>query len=134
MPIKRRWNINQRELKQSIEENPNLTDSEKARKLNALCEPYTKMSDEELLQLVRDFTMEYGREPMRKDVLYDRELKKRFGPWTRMLEKAGTRPVAEHYLEGKKRRREKRERHKEYRRQLREQQAAEAARLAEAAE
>ena len=78
--------------------------------------------------------MEYGREPMRKDVLYDRELKKRFGPWTRMLEKAGTRPVAEHYLEGKKRRREKRERHKEYRRQLREQQAAEAARLAEAAE
>ena len=90
--------------------------------------------DEELLQLVRDFTMEYGREPVRKDVLYDRELKKRFGPWTRMLEKAGTRPVAEHYLEGKKRRREKRARHKEYRRQLREQQAAEAARLEEAAE
>ena len=118
--------MNQRELKQSIEEDPNLTDSEKARKLNALCAPYTKMSDEELLQLVRDFTMEYGREPMRKDVLYDRELKKRFGPWTRMLEKAGTRPVAEHYLEGKKRRREKRARHKEYRRQLREQQAAEA--------
>ena len=98
--------MNQRELKQSIEEDPNLTDSEKARKLNALCEPYTKMSDEELLQLVRDFTMEYGREPMRKDVLYDRELKKRFGPWTRMLEKAGTRPVSEYYLEGKKRRRE----------------------------
>ena len=79
--------MNQRELKQSIEEDPNLTDSKKARKLNALCAPYTKMSDEELLQLVRDFTMEYGREPMRKDVLYDRELKKRFGPWTRMLKK-----------------------------------------------
>ena len=31
--------MNQRELKQSIEENPNLTDSEKARKLNALCAP-----------------------------------------------------------------------------------------------
>ena len=58
--------MNQRELKQSIEEDPNLSDSEKARKLNALCAPYTKMSDEELLQLVRDFTMEYGREPMRK--------------------------------------------------------------------
>ena len=92
------------------------------------------MSDAELLQLVRDFTMEYGREPMRKDVLYDRELKKRFGPWPRMLEKAGTRPVSENYLEDKKRRREKRERHKEYRRQLREQQAAEAARLEEEAE
>ena len=47
--------MNQRELKQSIEGDPNLTDSEKARKLNALCAPYTKMSDEELLQLVRDF-------------------------------------------------------------------------------
>ena len=45
--------MNQRELKQSIEEDPNLTDSEKARKLNALCAPYTRMSDEELLQLVR---------------------------------------------------------------------------------
>ena len=41
-----------------------------------------------------------------------------------MLEKAGTRPVSEYYLEGKKRRREKRERHKEYRRQIREQEAA----------
>ena len=71
--------MNQRELKQSIEGDPNLTDSEKARKLNALCAPYTKMSDEELLQLVRDFTMEYGREPTRKDVLYDRELKKQIG-------------------------------------------------------
>ena len=126
--------MNQRELKQSIGEDPNLTDSEKARKLNTLCEPYTKMSDADLLQLVRDFVRECGREPMRKDVLYDRELKYRFGPWTRMLEKAGTRPVSEYYLEGKKRRREKRERHKEYRRQLREQQAAEAARLAETAE
>ena len=126
--------MNQRELKQSIEEDPNLTDSEKARKLNALCAPYTKMSDEELLQQVRDFTMEYGREPMRKDVLYDRELKKRFIPWTSMLVKAGYGSIAENDLEGKKRRREKRARHKEYRRQLREQQAAEAARLAEAAE
>ena len=123
--------MNQRELKQSIEEDPNLTDSEKARKLNELCAPYIKMSDAELLQLVRDFTMEYGREPMRKDVLYDRELKKRFGPWPRMLEKAGTRPVSENYLEDKKRRREKRERHKEYRPHLRSQQAAEAARLEE---
>lgn len=53
--------MNQRELKQSIVEDPNLTDSEKVRKLNALCEPYTKMSDEELLQLVRDFTIcRYG--------------------------------------------------------------------------
>ena len=123
----------QQEIKRKIKENPEMTEGEKGRELKRLSEPYKKMSDEELLQLVRDFVRECGREPTRKDVLYDRELKCRFGPWTRMLEKAGTRPVAEHYLEGKKRRREKRARHKEYRRQLREQQAAEAARLAEAA-
>lgn len=120
--------------KKEIAESKTMTEHEKQKLLNELREPYKAMSDEELLQLVRDFTEENGREPMRKDVLYDRELKKRFGPWTRMLEKAGTRPVSECYLEGKKRRREKRERHKEYRRQMREQQAAEAARLTEAAE
>ena len=125
--------MTQRELKERIKNDPNLTATEKIQKLNEVRAPYKEMTDEELLQLVRDFTEENGREPVRKDVLYDRELKKRFGPWTRMLEKAGTRPVAEHYLEGKKRRREKRARHKEYRRQLREQQTAEAARLAEAA-
>ena len=120
MPIKRRLNLNQRELKQSIEEDPNLTDSEKARKLNALCEPYTKMSDEELLQLVRDFVRENGREPMQKDVLYDRELKARFGPWTRMLEKAGTRPVSQRHLDKLERRREKRICQKQLRKERRE--------------
>ena len=126
--------MTQRELKQHIMDDPDLTRDEKAKLLNALRAPYVKMSDEELLQLVRDFTRENGREPTQRDVIYDRELKVRFGPWPRMLEKAGTRPVSEYYLEGKKRRREKRERHKEYRRQLREQQAAEAARLTEEVE
>ena len=120
MPIKRRLNLNQRELKQSIEEDPNLTDSEKARKLNALCAPYTRMSDEELLQLVRDFVRENGREPMQKDVLYDRELKARFGPWTRMLEKAGTRPVSQRHLDKLERRREKRICQKQLRKERRE--------------
>lgn len=126
--------MNQREIKQSIKDNPNLTATEKIQKLNEVRAPYKEMTDEELLQLVRDFTEENGREPMQADVLYDRELKQRFGPWNRMLERAGTRPVGKYYLEKKERRREKRARHKEYRRQLREQQAAEAARLAEAAE
>ena len=126
--------MNQREIKQSIKDNPNLTATEKIQKLNEVRTPYKEMTDEELLQLVRDFTEENGREPMQADVLYDRELKQRFGPWNRMLERAGTRPVAQSYLDKQQRRREKRARHKEYRRQLREQQAAEAARLAEAAE
>ena len=67
---------------------------------------------------------ENGRGPMQADVLYDRELKERFGPWSRMLERAGTRPVAQSYIDKKCRRKEKRERHKEYRRQIREQEAA----------
>ena len=123
--------MNQRELKARIKEDPNLTQGEKARRLNELRQPYRTLSDEELLQFVRDFTKENGREPMQADVLYDRELKERFGPWSRMLERAGTRPVAQSYLDKKRRRKEKRERHKEYRRKIREQQATEAERAAE---
>ena len=125
--------MNQREIKQSIKDNPNLTATEKIQKLNEVRAPYKEMTDEELLQLVRDFTEENGREPMQADVLYDRELKQRFGPWNRMLEQAATRPVAQSYLDKQQRRREKRRRHKEYRRQLREQQAAEAEQGASAA-
>ena len=119
--------MTQRELKIRIKEDPNLTQGEKAKRLNELRQPYRTLSDEELLQLVRDFTEENGRGPMQADVVYDRELKERFGPWTRMLERAGTRPVAQSYLDKKRRRKEKRARHKEYRRQIRAQQAAEAA-------
>lgn len=125
--------MNQREIKQSIKDNPNLTATEKIQKLNEVRAPYKEMTDEELLQLVRDFTEENGREPMQADVLYDRELKQRFGPWNRMLEQAGTRPVAQSYLDKQQRRREKRARHKEYRRQICEQAAAEAEQGASAA-
>ena len=119
--------MNQREIKQSIKDNPNLTATEKIQKLNEVRAPYKEMTDEELLQLVRDFTEENGREPMQADVLYDRELKQRFGPWNRMLEQAGTRPVAQSYLRQDNTGEEKNaERHKEYRRQIREQAAAEA--------
>ena len=119
--------MTQRELKERIKNDPSLTATEKIQKLNEVRAPYKEMTDEELLQLVRDFTEENGREPMQADVLYDRELKARFGPWNRMLERAGTRPVAQSYIDKKRRRKEKRARHKEYRRQLREQQELEAA-------
>ena len=125
--------MTQRELKERIKKDPNRTATEKIRKLNEVRAPYKEMTDEELLQLVRDFTEENGREPMQADVLYDRELKARFGPWPRMLERAGTRPVGTHYLEKKERRKKKRARHKEYRRQIREQAAAEAEQGASAA-
>ena len=112
--------MNQGELKRSIKEDPNLTEQEKGAKLSELRAPYQKMSDEELLSLVRDFVKENGREPMQKDVLYDRELKARFGPWTRMLEKAGTRPVSQRHLDKLERRREKRIRQKKLRKERRE--------------
>ena len=60
------------------------------------------------------------------------ELKERFDPWGRMLEKAGVKEVAHSYLERRHRRQEKLARHKEYRRQLREQQELKAAQQLEA--
>ena len=102
--------MNQRELKKSILDDPSLTNEQKNCKLNELCEPYVQLSDEELLQLVRDFTETNGREPTQQDLLYSRELKARFGPWPRMLEQAGTRPVAQSYLDRKRRLKEKRAR------------------------
>lgn len=119
--------MTQRELKQRIMNDPDLTRDEKAKQFNTLRAPYVALTDEELLQLVRDFAGENGREPSQADVLYDRELKARFGPWPRMLEQAGARPVGKHYLEKKERRKEKHVRHKEYRRQLRAQQEGTAA-------
>ena len=59
--------MNQREIKQSIKDNPNLTATEKSQKLNEVRALYKEMTDEELLQLVRDFTEENGRKPMQAD-------------------------------------------------------------------
>ena len=126
--------MTQRELKESIKNDSNLTDSEKARAIHQMEKPYQELSDEELLQLVRDFVAENGKLPARTDLIYDNVLKQRFGPWGRMLEKAGVKEVAQGYLDRHRRRREKRERYKEYRRKKREQQAAEAERLAQTAE
>ena len=50
--------MTQRELKQRIMDDPDLTRDEKAKLLNALRVPYVKMSDEELLQLVQERTAE----------------------------------------------------------------------------
>ena len=80
---------------------------------------------------MRDFVAENGKLPARTDLIYDNVLKQRFGPWGRMLEKAGVKEVSEVYLDRRRRRKEKRERYKEYRRQKREQEAA-AAEVAQA--
>ena len=59
--------MNQRELKERKKNDPALTGEEKVRRLNKLRESYKAMTDEELLQLVRDFTEENGREPKQAD-------------------------------------------------------------------
>ena len=73
--------MNQRELKERIKTDPNLTGGEKAKRLHELSAPYRKLSDEELLQLVQDFVAENNRMPERCDLVYDTVLKERFGPW-----------------------------------------------------
>ena len=94
--------MNQRELKERIMSDPDLTVAEKNRMLMDIRAPYYQMSDEELLQLIRDFVAENGRVPERKDLIYDVVIKQRFGPWGRAMERAGVRPVAQKYLEKKK--------------------------------
>ena len=59
--------------KKEIAESKTMTEHEKQKLLNELREPYKAMSDEELLQLVRDFTEENGREPTRDDLVYTAE-------------------------------------------------------------
>lgn len=73
--------MNQRELKERIMSDPDLTVAEKNRMLRDIRAPYYQMSDEELLQLIRDFVAENGRVPERKDLIYDVVIKQRFGPW-----------------------------------------------------
>ena len=63
--------MNQRELKERIMSDPDLTVAEKNRMLRDIRAPYYQMSDEELLQLIRDFVAENGRVPERKDLIYD---------------------------------------------------------------
>ena len=116
--------MTQREMKERIANDPDLTPAEKNRKLEELRQPYKKLSDEELLQIVRDFVAENGRMPERIDLLCDTILKQRFGPWGRVLEKAGVKEVATVYLERQERRKEKHERQRENRKLKREEEAA----------
>ena len=107
--------MNQRELKERIMSDPDLTVAEKNRMLRDIRAPYYQMSDEELLQLIRDFVAENGRVPERKDLIYDVVIKQRFGPWGRAMERAGVRPVAQKYLDKKRRHAERKQLAKERR-------------------
>lgn len=56
---------------------------------------YAKMTDEELMEMIRRRTEELGRLPNKLDIPASFYLKSRFGPWPRLLEKAGVKPVPE---------------------------------------
>lgn len=65
---------------------------------------HSKASDEELLAYLRRQAQELGRLPEKADITGYQLIKSRFGPWPRVLEKAGLKPPTQ-----RKTMREKRE-------------------------
>lgn len=61
-----------------------LTDEEKI-----LLSKYQQMSDEDLLEVIRQKAEELGHRPLKSEMELTWYLKERFGPWPRMLERAG---------------------------------------------
>lgn len=55
---------------------------------------YNQMSDEEIYQMIRDVTAELGHPPTKADIEGAGFLKNRFGPWPRLLEVAGVKPIS----------------------------------------
>ena len=56
---------------------------------NKFAEEHKKCSDDELLDMVKEKAEELGRAPKKHEVLGFVLIKSRFGPWPRVLEKAG---------------------------------------------
>lgn len=55
---------------------------------------YQKMSDEELLAVVQAKAAELGRRPLKSEMDLAWYFKERFGPWNRILERAGLKPAS----------------------------------------
>ncbi|MBQ4650904.1 MAG: hypothetical protein IJB73_09410 [Firmicutes bacterium] len=89
---------------------------------------YTLMSDEALLDILRQKAAELGRLPIKDDVACAFYFKQRFGPWPRILEQAGLKPVSEKHLHRKEKYRKKhtemRKRSAENRKKCREERIA----------
>lgn len=56
---------------------------------------YMKDTDEQLYQRIRDIAAKLGHLPRKEDVPAFDYIKKRLGPWPRVLEQAGLKPVSE---------------------------------------
>ena len=61
----------------------------------ALYSRLEQLTDEEIMRLIRARTAQLGRLPTKYDIPGADYLKKRFGPWPRILERAGVKPVSE---------------------------------------
>ena len=68
---------------------------------------YQKKTDQELLDIIRRATKELGRLPTKADIPAAYYFKQKFGPWPRVLEAAGVKPVSETYERREQARREK---------------------------
>lgn len=62
-----------------------------------ILEQYLAMSDNELLDVIRHHAQKLGKIPAKHDVELAWYFKSRFGPWSRMLEKAGVKPASKTY-------------------------------------
>ena len=68
---------------------------------------YKKKTDRELLDIIRRATKELGRLPTKADIPAAYYFKQKFGPWPRVLEAAGVKPVSETYERREQARKEK---------------------------
>lgn len=84
------------------------------KQLEEIVYEYSQKTDEELLDVVRKYTEELGRVPKREEVPGSRYIKSRFGPWPRVLERAGVKEPSPVYERRAKARKEKhlKQRHK----------------------
>lgn len=70
-----------------------LTEAEKQ-----LMDRYEKMSDEELFDILRKEAEKLGKIPTKMDIEGAFYFKHRFGPWPRVLEQAGVKPISKRKL------------------------------------
>ncbi len=59
---------------------------------------YKKKTDRELLDIIRRATKELGRLPTKADIPAAYYFKQKFGPWPRVLEAAGVKPLQLYYI------------------------------------
>ena len=70
-------------------------------RLQQFVKMYEKMSEDELLEVIRSKTAELGRLPQKSEIPAAYYFKHKYGPWPRVLEAAGVKEVSPSYLRRK---------------------------------